>query len=86
MLERDLRCAWAQAVLVVAIGALLSAGVANLLIAVTESVLWPVFVGVGWVAVAAGVTVKAEAATPFESRTLRAAPPQLPANVSTRRE
>lgn len=85
MSERDLACAWTQAVLVVAVGALLSAGVANVLIAVTESVLWPVFVGVGWVAVAAGVTVKAETATSSRSRTPRAVPLQVSADASTRR-
>lgn len=85
MSERDLACAWTQVVLVVAVGALLSVGVANVLIAVTESVLWPVFVGVGWVVVAGGVTVKAEAATPSRSRTLRTVPAQLSADVSSRR-
>ena len=85
MSERDLACAQAQTVLAVAVGALLSAGVANVLIAVTESVLWPVFVGVGWVTVAAGVTIKAEAATPSRSRTPRAAPSQVAADVSIRR-
>jgi hypothetical protein len=74
MAERDLTSVRAQTVLVVAVGALLSAGVVNVLLAVTESVFWPVFAGVGWVVVAAGVTVEAEAAATSRSRTLRVAP------------
>lgn len=41
MAVRDLPGNWAHAVLVVAVGVLLSAGVVNVLIAVVESVLWP---------------------------------------------
>lgn len=73
MAERDLTSTWAQTALVVAVGALLSAGVVNVLLAVTESVLWPVFVGVGWLVVAVGVTIEAEAAMPSRSRMLRVA-------------
>ena len=68
MAERDLASAWVRTVLVVAVGALLSAGVVNVLIAVTESVLWPVFVGVGWMLVAGGVVVEAEAAALSSSK------------------
>ncbi|NGY63257.1 hypothetical protein G7043_30485 [Lentzea sp. NEAU-D13] len=60
--ERDLTGHRAQAVLVIAVAALLSSGVVNVLIAVVESVVWPVVVGVGWVVVAAGVVIEAEAA------------------------
>ena len=70
MAERDLTGNRAQAVLVVAVGVLLSAGVVNVLLAVVESVVWPVVVGVGWVAVAAGVVVEAEAAAAAGSTTL----------------
>lgn len=85
MTERDLTSAWARTVLVVAVGALLSAGVVNVLIAVTESVLWPVFVGVGWVVVAAGVVVEAEAAAPSRSRTHPASPVPLAVTGPARR-
>lgn len=47
MAERDLTSAWARTVLVASVAVLLSAAVVNALIAVTESVLWPVFVGAG---------------------------------------
>ena len=70
MAERDLTGNRAQAVLVVAVGVLLSAGVVNVLLAVVESVVWPVVVGVGWVAAAAGVVVEAEAAAAAGSTTL----------------
>lgn len=69
MAQRNLTRAWAQAVLVLSVGALLSAGVVNVLLAVVESVAWPVFVGVGWVVVAVGVVIEAEAATPSRWRT-----------------
>jgi len=85
MTEPDLASAWARTVLVVAVGALLSAGVVNVLIAVTESVLWPMFVGVGWMVVAASVVVGAEAATPSRSRTRPARPVPLAATGSARR-
>lgn len=68
--ERDLTGHRAQAVLVIAVAALLSSGVVNVLIAVVESVVWPVVVGVGWVVVAAGVVIEADAAgvTPSAAR------------------
>jgi hypothetical protein len=76
--------AWARTMLVLAVGVLMAAGVVNVLIAVTESVLWPVFVGVGWVVVAAGVSVWADAAATSKSRTLRAVPKSAVAAVSAR--
>ncbi|ANZ35951.1 hypothetical protein BBK82_07515 [Lentzea guizhouensis] len=77
--------AWARTALVLAVGVLLSAGVVNVLIAVTESVLWPVVVGVGWVGVAAGVTIWADAAVTSRLRTRRAVPASVAAEVSARR-
>lgn len=85
MVERDLTSAWAQMALVVVVGALLSAGVVNVLLAVTESVLWPVFVGVGWVVVAAGVTFEAAVTMPSRPRTLRVAPARAGGVVPARR-
>lgn len=70
MAERDLAGNRAQAVLVAAVGVLLSAGVVNVLIAVVESVVWPVVLGVGWVVVAAGVVIEADAAAASGSITL----------------
>jgi len=43
MRERGVPGGWARTVLVLAMGVLLSAEVAIVLIAVTESVLWPVY-------------------------------------------
>lgn len=85
MTERDLTSAWARTVLVVSVAALLSAEGVNVLIAVTESVVWPVAVGVGWVVVAAGLVIEAEAARPSGSRTPRAARAQVVTEVPARR-
>lgn len=71
--------AWTKTVLVTAVGVLLAAGVINVLIAVTEAVLWPVGVGVGWVVAAASIRMWADAAAVPRSRTphgVSASPPQ----------
>ncbi|MDX3663736.1 hypothetical protein PV646_41185 [Streptomyces sp. ID05-26A] len=70
--------------LVLAVGALLAAGVINVLIAVTEAVLWPVGVGVGWVVVAAGVSTWADTAATSRFRTPRAAPEGVAAAEAVR--
>jgi hypothetical protein len=67
MAERDLTSGLARTVLVAAVAVLLSAALVNVLIAVTESVLWPVFVSAGYVAIAAGLVIGAEHATRSES-------------------
>ncbi|MEU0886193.1 hypothetical protein ABZ345_47125 [Lentzea sp. NPDC005914] len=83
--ERGVSGAWARTVLVLAVGVLLAAGVVSVLIAVTESVWWPVVVGVGWVVVAAGVTIWADAAGTSGSRMPRAVPASVAATASARR-
>ncbi|MDX3663739.1 hypothetical protein PV646_41200 [Streptomyces sp. ID05-26A] len=83
--EGDVSGAGARTVLVLAVGVLLAVGVVNVLIAVTESVLWPVFVGVGWVGVAAGVTIWADAAATSRSRRPRAVPVSVAAEVPAHR-
>lgn len=85
MAERDLARVRAHTVLVVAVGVLLSAGVVNVLIAVVESVLWPVIVGVGWVVVAIGVAIEADGATASSSSTARVMPVQMPERVAAHR-
>lgn len=72
MAERDLTSAGAQVLLCASVSVLLSCGVGNVLLAVTESVLWPLLLGVGWTVIAAVVTGLAQAATPAGSRTRRA--------------
>ncbi|GLY54484.1 hypothetical protein [Lentzea sp. NBRC 102530] len=79
MREGGASSAWARTVLVLAVAALLAAGVVNVLIAATEAVLWPVGVGVGWVVVAAGVSIWADAAATSRSRTPRSAPERVAA-------
>lgn len=69
MTDEDLGETWRLMVLVVSVFALLAAGVGNVLLAVTEAVLWPLAVGVAW-GVAAAVVVVAGASTPPRSRTL----------------
>lgn len=51
------------------VAVLLPAAVVNVLIAVIESVLWPVFVSAACVGIAVGLVIGAEAATRFESPT-----------------
>lgn len=64
MAERDPMSTGTQVVLTLALLALLSSGVINILLAVTESALWPLLPGVGWPLVAAVVTSMASTATP----------------------
>lgn len=67
MADRDMMSTGAQVVLTLALLALLSSGVVNLLLAVTESILWPLLPGVGWPLVAVVVTSMASTATPSRS-------------------
>lgn len=85
MAERDLTSCGAPAVLGVSVLVLLSCAVGNVLLAVTESVWWPLFAGVGWWGAAAGVVIRAAAATTSRSRTLRVAPARADAVVPVRR-
>ncbi|MCP2248185.1 hypothetical protein [Lentzea aerocolonigenes] len=85
MAERDLTSGGAQAVLGLSVLVLLSCAVGNVLLAVTESVWWPLFVGVGWWGVAAGVTAWATVAATSRSRTPHAAPERVGAGVSAHR-
>jgi len=70
MMDDDVDETWRLVVLVVSVFALLAAGIANVLLAVTESVLWPLVVGVGWVVAAAVVAVVASGPARSRSRTL----------------
>ncbi|TWP47431.1 hypothetical protein FKR81_32480 [Lentzea tibetensis] len=72
MAEGNLTGACAQMTLGLSVLALLSAGVVNVVLAVTEWVLWPLVPGVGWPVVAALVVGLASAATPSRSRMLPA--------------
>lgn len=85
MVERDLARVRTHTLLVVAVGVLLSAGVINVLIAVVESVLWPAIVGVGWVVVATGVVIEAEAATASSSKAARLISAQAPEHIPAHR-
>ncbi|MFI6100862.1 hypothetical protein ACIA8G_35380 [Lentzea sp. NPDC051213] len=84
MAERDLTCIGAWLVLTTSVAALLSAGVINVLLAITESVLWPLVPGVGWPVIAAVVTALAQAATPSRSRTRHAARVPMDAGAPVR--
>jgi hypothetical protein len=75
---------WARTVLVLAVGVLLAAGVVNVLIAVTESVLWPAGLGMGWVVVAAGVSIWADVAATSRSKSPREEPERMAAAGSVR--
>jgi hypothetical protein len=66
---RDLTSTRAQLVLGLSVSVLLSCGVGNVLLAVTESVLWPLIAGVVWVVCAFLVVIEAEAATRSRWRT-----------------
>ncbi|GGU15687.1 hypothetical protein [Lentzea flava] len=85
MAERGLTGCGARAVLGSAVLVLLSCAVGNVLLAVTESVWWPLAVGVGWWGVAVGVAVQAEAATASGSAAPRAARPTVAPAVPARR-
>ena len=85
MAERGLTSRGARAVLVGAVLVLLSCAVGNVLLAVAESVWWPLAVGVGWWGVAVGVTVQAGAGAPVGSRTHRVAPARAASAVPARR-
>lgn len=69
MTDEDLGRTWRLAVLMASVFALLAAGVGNVLLAVTESVLWPLILGVVWVVAAAAVTAVADVPRPSGSRT-----------------
>jgi hypothetical protein len=58
-----------ELLLCASVSVLLSCGVGNVLLAVTESVVWPLILGVMWLVVAAIVTGLASATTPPRSRT-----------------
>ncbi|PWK78655.1 hypothetical protein C8D88_12647 [Lentzea atacamensis] len=64
---------------------LLSCALSNVLLAVTESVWWPLAAGVGWRGIAVGVAIQAEAATTSESRAPRVAPAQVASAVPASR-
>lgn len=85
MAERGLTSCGARAVLGLAVLVLLSCAVGNVLLAVTESVWWPLVAGVGWWGVAVGVTVQAEAVGASRSRAPRVAPAWLASAVPARR-
>jgi hypothetical protein len=85
MAECGLTSSGARAVLGLAVLVLLSCAVGNVLLAITESVWWPLAAGVGWWGVAVGVAIQAEAATTSESRALRVAPARVASAVPTRR-
>lgn len=74
MADRGLTSSRARAVLGLAVLVLLSCAVGNVLLAVTESVWWPLAAGVGWWGVAVRVTIRAEAVGTSGSRTPRATP------------
>lgn len=59
----------AQVVLTLSVLVLLSSGVVNVQLAVTESVLWPLLPGVGWPVVAAVLTGLASTSAPSGSDT-----------------
>jgi len=59
----------ARAVLGTSVLVLLSCAVINVLLAVTESVWWPLPAGALWWGVAVGVVIRAAAAAPARSRT-----------------
>lgn len=81
MAGRDVTSGRARAVLGVSVLVLLSCAVGNVLLAVTESVWWPLVTAVVWWGAAAGVTAWATAAR-SRSRTPRAAPELVDAGVS----
>jgi hypothetical protein len=85
MAVRDLTSGGAQVVLGLSVLVLLSCAVGNVLLAVTESVWWPLFAGVGWWGVAAGVVIWAAGATTCRSRTPRVAPAWVAAEAPVRR-
>jgi hypothetical protein len=78
MAERDLTSG--TALLCASVFVLLSCGVGDVLLAVTESVLWPLVLGVTWVVIAAVVTGLAQAAMPSGPRT--SGVPQVSADVA----
>jgi membrane protein YdbS with pleckstrin-like domain len=85
MAERDLTSCGAQAVLGLSVCVLLSCTVGNVLLAVTESVWWPVVAAVVMWGAAAGVAVWATAASTSRWRTRRAVPASVAEVVPTRR-
>ncbi|GAA3673092.1 hypothetical protein GCM10022267_69820 [Lentzea roselyniae] len=85
MTERDLTSGGAQAVLGLSVLVLLSCAVGNVLLAVTESVWWPLFAGVSWWGAAASVVIRATAATTSRAGTPRVTPAWMAAEVPARR-
>lgn len=85
MAKRDLTSGGARAVLVLSVLVLLSCAVGNVLLAVVESVWWPLVAGAIWWGVAAGVVIRAAATTTSRSRTPRVAPEWVAEEVPARR-
>lgn len=85
MAERSVTSCGARAVLGLAVLVLLSCAVGNVLLAVTESVWWPLAAGAVWWGVAIGVTVQAEAVCASRSPAPRVAPAWTAAAVPARR-
>ncbi|NGY62305.1 hypothetical protein G7043_25610 [Lentzea sp. NEAU-D13] len=85
MAERGLTSCGARAVLGLAMLVQLSCAVGTVLLAVTESVWWPLAAGVGWWGVAVGVAIQAEAATTSGSRAPRVVPTPMASAVPARR-
>ncbi|MFC3894039.1 hypothetical protein ACFOWZ_21395 [Lentzea rhizosphaerae] len=85
MAERGLTSCGTRAVLGSAMLVQLSCAVGNVLLAVTESVWWPLAAGVGWWGVAVAVAIQAEAATTPGSRAPRVAPTPMAPAVPARR-
>jgi membrane protein YdbS with pleckstrin-like domain len=67
MAPRNLPSNREQLLLGASVSVLLSCGVGNVLLAVTESVVWPLIIGVVWTVVAAVVTGLGSATTPPRS-------------------
>lgn len=84
MAEPGLTSIRAQLLLCASVCVLLSCGVGNVLLAVTESVLWPLILGVGWTVTAAVVTGLAQAATPPPPRQPHVAQVRAGARTSVR--
>lgn len=84
MAGQDATSAGARTVLCVSVLVLLSCAVGNVLLAVTESVWWPIVAAVAMWGAAAGVTAWATVAATSRSRTPRAARARADAGVPAR--
>lgn len=85
MVERGLASCGARAVLCSVMLVQLSCAVGNVLLAVVESVWWPLAAGVLWWGVAVGVAIRAEAATTPGSSAPRVAAARVASAVPARR-